>query len=214
MGKALGELRVNLIANNEIVPELTKTNTQLEANRKQWNESTGDSEKSQKKLAKSSASSRVALRQLSSSVAYLGVSFVGMGAAMEKSNNATVKNVGGMLSFVGGIMTAVGSSVQFISSIGRMISALNKLRNAEILAQAFSGPAGWGTLLAGAAIAGGVTYGVTKLASSSNSSVASASSSSKQVIEIHTHLDGREIYNGIKPYAVKDAGRNGTTGIR
>ena len=50
----------------------------------------------------------------------------------------------------------------FIRSITLITQALQRLTQAEILQQAFSGPLGWAALGIGAAVTAGAVYGVSK----------------------------------------------------
>jgi hypothetical protein len=103
-----------------------------------------------------------AIRELSMGTAYLGSTMLGLGVAMQASNNEAVKGVGNMLAMSGGILTAVGSAAHFVNAIGKMVSALKALRVQQVLTQAFSGPAGWAMLAAGTAIAGATIYGMSR----------------------------------------------------
>ncbi len=212
MSNALGQLRLDLIANNKIIPELTKTNEALSDSKGKWTNTSRNTEKVQSKLASTSRQSMASMRQLASSVTYLGTAFVGMGASLQQSDNATVKQVGSLMMMVGGIASAIGSSVQFVSSIGRMVKALNQLRNAQILAQAFSGPMGWGSLLVGAGIIGG-TLGLSKLASSSNSKLASSSKSNAPV-NIIVSADAQKMGISARRDTYRYQDRNANSGYR
>lgn len=112
------------------------------------------------------AANRMAVRELAMGVNYLGMTFLSMGVAMQSSNNAALKGFSSTMILVGGFLSAVGSAFQFISAISKIIDALKKLTAAEILAKAFSGPAGWATLIAGGAIAAGTVYGLSKMTGS------------------------------------------------
>ncbi len=111
-------------------------------------------------VSNSVIANKAAFRELAMGVTYLGTTFLGLGIAMEKSKNESTQAVGHFLSMAGGIMTAVGSAAHFVTAVGSMINALNKLRVAEMLTQAFSGPTGWVSLGVGAAVAGATIAGV------------------------------------------------------
>lgn len=106
---------------------------------------------------------RMAVRELGMGVMFLGTTFVTLGASMRMSNDEGIKNVGTMIMYTGAVMSAIGGAVQFISAITKIIHALKALQVQQIITQALAGPAGWATLAAGAAIAGGAVYGVSRM---------------------------------------------------
>lgn len=108
------------------------------------------------------ARNRMAMREMAMGVMFLGSTFVMLGASMRSSNNETTKNIGNVIMMAGALMTAVGSAFQFISAISKIIDALKKLSTAQILTQAFAGPAGWATLAIGGAVAAGAVYGISR----------------------------------------------------
>lgn len=160
------------------------------------------------------AKNKMALRELASGVMYLGGTFLALGVAMSSSNNETVKSIGNTVMMVGAFMTAIGSSVQFIAAISKMINALKALQIQQILTQAFSGPAGWATLAAGAAIAGGVVYGVSKY--SSAQSKASGTTVNNNVTQniAGSVVTERQLTDNVHKGLLLKQNRAGSTGIK
>jgi len=103
-----------------------------------------------------------AYAELSAGVRYMGTTFLALGVAMQSSNNEMIKSMGNTVMMAGAIMTVVGSAAGFVDAIGKMVKALRALQIQRMLTQAFSGPAGWITLGAGAAVAGGVLYATSR----------------------------------------------------
>ena len=58
------------------------------------------------------AKNRMAVRELSMGMMFMGATATSMGAAMQSSNSQAIKSAGSMIMLVGGIMSAVASSVQ------------------------------------------------------------------------------------------------------
>ena len=150
---------------------------------------------------------RMAIRELAMGVGYLGTTFLGLGVAMQNSNNQTLKGFGTTFMFVGAIMTAVSSSVQFISAIAKMVDALKKLQVAEMLTQAFAGPVGWAGLAAGAAVAGGIYYGVSKMEKAQHS------------VTINQHIAGsvvteKQLTTNVQRGLLLAGQRSFTTGVK
>lgn len=157
---------------------------------------------------------KAALRELASGVMYLGTTFLGLGVAMSQSNNETVKGIGNTIMMVGAFMTAIGSSVQFIAAIGKMINALKVLRIQQILTQAFSGPAGWATLAAGAAVAGGVVYGMSKYESAQTKAAGGTTVNNVTQNIAGTVVTERQLADNVQKGLLLKANRSGSTGIR
>lgn len=165
-------------------------------------------------IDKSLQKNKAALRELASGVMYLGTTFLGLGVAMSQSNDETIKGIGNTIMMVGAFMTAIGSSVQFIAAIGKMISALKALQIQQILTQAFSGPAGWATLAAGAAIAGGVVYGMSKY-----QSAATKAAGGQTNVNVTQNISGsvvteRQLADNVQKSLLLKQNRNGSTGFR
>ena len=157
---------------------------------------------------------KTALRELASGVMYLGGTFLVLGVAMSSSNDQTVKNIGNTVMMVGAFMTAIGSSVQFIAAIGKMVHALKALQIQQILTQAFSGPAGWATLAAGAAVAGGVVYGVSKY-SSAQTKAASGTTNYNVTQNIGgSVITERQMTDNVHKGLLIKGQRSGSTGIK
>ncbi len=161
------------------------------------------------------AKNKAALRELASGVMYLGTTFLSLGIAMSQSNNEGVKSIGNMIMMAGAVMTAIGSSVQFIAAIGKMINALKALQIQQILTQAFSGPAGWATLAAGAAIAGGVVYGVSKYQSAAAKSTTGQTGNINVTQNIAgTVVSDRQLTDNVHKGLLLKGQRNAGTGIQ
>jgi hypothetical protein len=161
------------------------------------------------------AKNKMALRELASGVMYLGGTFLALGVAMSSSNNETVKSIGNTVMMVGAFMTAIGSSVQFIAAISKMINALKALQIQQILTQAFSGPAGWATLVAGAAIAGGVVYGVSKYSSAANKASGGTTVNNNVTQNIAgSVVTERQLTDNVHKGLLLKQARAGTTGIK
>lgn len=165
------------------------------------------------------ANNRRAIRELASGVMYLGGSFLAMGVSMQMSNNQAMKSAGSMLTLVGGVMATVGASVQFIGAISRMIDALKKLQIAEIIAKAFSGPAGWAMLAAGGAIAGGAVYGLSRYQGAETKVAKAEAKSAQTSITVHQHIAGsvvteRQLTDNVQKGLLLKGQRSYTTGVR
>lgn len=150
---------------------------------------------------------KMALRELAMGMTQIGVAALSVGVLMKQSNDQLVSNIGNYVMLAGGIMSAVGSSVQFISAISKMVDALKKLREAQILQQAFAGPAGWAALGIGVAVAGAATYGIARYESSQNKAAA---------VNLHTtvNLDGKKVGEAVRTNIILTQQRNNTSGIK
>jgi hypothetical protein len=157
---------------------------------------------------------KMALRELATGVMYLGGTFLALGVAMQGSNNDTVKSIGNTLMMAGAFMTAIGSSVQFIAAISKMINALKVLQIQQILTQAFSGPAGWATLAAGAAIAGGVVYGVSKYSSAQSKSAGGTTNVNVTQNIAGSVVSQSQLTDGVHKGLLIKGQRSGSTGIK
>lgn len=82
----------------------------------------------------------------------LGVALDVLNSILENSNIKWIAAAAGALLFA-------GIAVRLIGAITAIVGALKILTAAKITALAFSGPAGWAALAAGAAIAGATIYG-------------------------------------------------------
>ncbi len=158
------------------------------------------------------SANRMAIRELAMGVTYLGTTFLGLGIALEKSQNPLAQSAGQMFAMVGGIMAAVGSAAHFVYAIGTMVKALKSLQIAQMLTQAFAGPTGWISLGVGAAVAGAAVAGVT-MYERSQSRVAT------QVNNVHVTVQGsvtteRNLVNAIQKGLVIKQQQNNTSGIR
>lgn len=161
---------------------------------------------------------KAALRELSMGLGFLGSSFVSMGVSMQMTNSQTMKSTGNIIMMVGGIMSAVASSVHFVSAISKMVHALKELQMAEILAKAFSGPAGWATLLVGGAIAGGTVMALSRM-QTSEAKVTKAEAKGGTTINVTQHIQGsvvtqREIADDVQKALLVKGQRQWTTGIK
>ena len=155
-----------------------------------------------------------AFMEMSSGVRYMGTTFLALGVAMSTSNNETLKGIGNMVMMTGAIMTVVGSAAGFIGAIGQMVNALKALRVAQILTQAFSGPAGWATLAIGAGVAGAAVYGASRM-----SSGPTANPNAQQNITINQHIAGsvvseRRLTDNVQKGLLLKGSRSGSTGIK
>jgi len=113
-------------------------------------------------LASTLVSNKTAITQLTRGMMQLGTSTLMVGFALKESHNQLESNIGSYVMLAGGIMSAIGSAAMFIRSITQITQALQRLTQAEILQQAFSGPMGWAALGIGAAVTAGAVYGVSK----------------------------------------------------
>jgi len=165
-------------------------------------------------ISQSLAKNKAAFRELAMGVMFLGGSMLGLGVAMSQSNNEVLKSVGNIFMMAGSIMMAVGSSVQFIAAIGKMANALKALRLQQILTQAFAGPAGWASLAVGAAVAGGVVYGMSKYEGAQAKSAGGAST----VNNVTQHIAGsvvteRQLTDSVQQGLLQKGQRNYGTGV-
>ncbi len=147
---------------------------------------------------------RSTLREMSMGMREVGAGVLGLGVALRAMNIPAAQTLSNMLLFVGGLMTAVAAIPQFIRAVSMMIDALKKLAQAEIIAKAFSGPAGWAMLAGGAAVAAGTMYAVNRR------SEGSAASPQKVVIQNQIMLDGKQIGAVSRKETVLTQSRNGT----
>ena len=165
-------------------------------------------------VSNSLVSNKQAFMEMSSGVRYMGTTFLALGVAMSTSNNETLKGIGNMVMMTGAIMTVVGSAAGFIGAIGQMVNALKALRVAQILTQAFSGPAGWATLAIGAGVAGAAVYGASRM-----NAGPSVNPNAQQSITINQHIAGtvvseRQLTDNVQKGLLLKGQRNSTTGIR
>ena len=153
-------------------------------------------------------SNKAAIRELAMGVSYLGMTFLGLGIALEKSNNAFGQSVGQMLIMVGSIMSAIGAAAQFVSAVAKMVNALKILNIQQIITQALMGPAGWITLGVGAAVATAAVAGTVAY------SRAETKSEQKVTIENKIYLDSKQIAGPVRKQFVLNQQQNATSGIR
>ena len=118
-------------------------------------------------MASTLVQNKHAITELTRGMMQLGMSTMMVGVALKESHNQLISNIGGYVMLAGGIMSAIGSAAMFIRAITLITDALKRLTQAEILAKAFSGPAGWAMLGIGAVAAAGTAVGVSKYESSS-----------------------------------------------
>ncbi len=169
-------------------------------------------------ISESMVKNRAAIRELSMGVMFLGTTFMSLGVSMKMTNNETLQNIGNIIMISGAIMTAVGSAAQFISAITKVIDALKKLRAAEILTQAFSGPAGWATLAVGGAIAAGTIASLSKMESASTrvtrAQNAAAGSTTVNVNVAGSVVTNRQLVDEVHRGLLLKEQRSSTTGIK
>ena len=108
----------------------------------------------QERLERRVDASQMAMRKFGQSAAIIGVSMLVLSSALAKSNNATAQGVAKWLGFAGALLTTIGTIAHTIVAVSELIQILRKYRIAALLAQAFSGPAGWAMLAAGLAVGG------------------------------------------------------------
>ncbi len=190
----LGELMVVIDADDKLTPKMHQV------------------EKTVKSTAREAASSRAALRTMAYGLSSLGSMAVGLGIALSRSNNETTKSIGNTILLAGTFLSGVAAAFQMISAIQRMTKAWKDLTTAQIIAKAFSGPAGWITLGAGVAIAG-ATIAASRV--SSESSTAPAKGTVVNNINIGGNLvTERQMYENARQYSINKAGQNNTSGIK
>jgi hypothetical protein len=212
----LGELLILLKAKNEAVAELTKTNTQLDINKAKWNESTKGVEKTQAKIAKTTRTSNFQLTQMRMGVMAMGTALTATGSLLNRLDNQFAKTTGNALMFAGATITTISGVMQMIAYLPKLTGELKKLAIMQGVVSALSGPAGWGKLAIGGLIGAGTVgaiMGVSKLSSSSNSSVASASKSN-QPVNIVISGDARKMGISARQETYKYQDRNSSSGIR
>ena len=159
-------------------------------------------------------SNKQAFMEMSSGVRYMGTTFLALGLAMQSTNNETLKSIGNIVMMTGAIMTVIGSAAGFIGAIGQMVNALKALRIAQILTQAFSGPAGWATLAIGAGVAGAAVYGASRMNAGPR-----VNPNAPQNITINQHIAGsvvseRQLTDNVQKGLLLKGQRNPSTGIR
>ena len=169
-------------------------------------------------LSDTMADNRMKMRELGMGVSYMSMTMLGLGVAMQQTNNQFLKTTGSTLAWIGGIGMGISGAVQFISAISKVIDALKSLQIAEMLSQAFSGPAGWAMLLGGAAVAGGIYYGVTR-SQSAEAKVAKSDAKSTTVNNITIHNQGslyaqQDLISDIQKGLIQTQQRTSTTGIK
>ena len=103
---------------------------------------------------------RQQLRELATGAAYVGVTFVAMGAALKQINSPLAQTAGGILTIVGGILSFVGTSVYFIMAVGKIINVLRSLAVVQAIVKALTGPVGWAQLGIGLGVAAVATAGI------------------------------------------------------
>ena len=146
-----------------------------------------------------------AMRELGFGAMFLGSAMLGMGVAMQQSNNQAVKSAGNMLAMVGGIMMAVASAAQFVSAASKIAHALDAINIKLILQKALSGPWGWAMLAGAGAVAGFAAY--------------SAANRSSQPVKIESKttvvLDRKVVGEAAREEIISLQQRNGgTSGVR
>jgi hypothetical protein len=154
-----------------------------------------------------------AMRELSMGAVFLGSSMLGMGVAMQQSNNQTVKGIGNMMALVGGILTAIGSAAHFVSARTKMTSALTKMNIAQIFANALAGPGGWAKIAIGVGVAGAAVYGMTK------ATQAMSAKEEKSGVSVTQYIAGsvvtqRELNDNVQKGLLLKGQRSGSTGIK
>jgi len=210
----MGELSVLIRGNNQLTPELNTVNASLKSFSSTHKSTTDITEYNTKLSNRSFSQMKSAVRELANGVGFLGSTFIGLGSSMEKSTNKTTQNIGQMVLMAGTIMTAVASSVQFVSAISKMVSALNKLRSAQILAQAFSGPGGWGMLAVGGLVAGGTIATVSAISKASSEKTTSTAGNSVTVNVAGSVVTEKKLTEVVRQGIVTGQSRNYTSGIK
>jgi len=92
----------------------------------------------------------------------------------------TKKNIASIAKWTAGIVAAIVVIPKVIGAIKAVISAVRTLTKAQIIMQAFSGPKGWVALAAGAAVAAGAVYGVSKAWESVEEGIKSAQAAGRR----------------------------------
>jgi hypothetical protein len=212
MANMLGKLAVLITGDNQLTPELNQASASLKSFAK-THKNTGDVAAYNTRIqTRSYSQMRMAVREMAMGVGFLGSTFIGLGTSLKNANNETMKTIGNTALMTGTILTAVASSLQFVSAISKMVKALNTLRNAQILASAFSGPLGWGKLAIGAAVAGGTIAAVSAVSKASSTTNKSATSVTVNVAgSIKTE---REITDAVRKGIVEGQNKNKTSGIQ
>jgi hypothetical protein len=158
-----------------------------------------------KGLSNTLVSQKMNLRELSMGMREVGAGVLGLGLALKSLNIPAAQTASNILMFVGGLMTAVAAIPQFIRGVTLLINAVKALMAAQIMQQAFAGPAGWAMLAGGVAVAAGAGYAVNR-----GMNKTSASAAPPIVIENKTYLDGQQIGAATRKQTILTQGRNGT----
>jgi hypothetical protein len=169
-------------------------------------------EKSVKTTAREAATARAALRQMAYGISSLGVMAVGLGSSLQRSNNEMTKSIGNSILLAGTFLSGIGSAMQFISVIQRLTKAYKSLTTAQIIAKAFSGPLGWGTLAVGAAV------GVGAIAASKAMSPSDTATAARGPVIIQ-NIQGsvvteRQLTENVRRGIIASQQRNATSGIQ
>ena len=204
-------MQVMLEMKNSASPQLAAFGEQVKATSATVNTSGVQMQQSMGGIGQTVMQNQQAFSDLAMGVNYLGTTFLGLGVAMQMSNDETLKAAGNTMMMVGAIMTAVGSASQFVYAISKMVQALKALRVQQILTQAFSGPKGWIALGVGAAVAGGAIYGVSKMESGATRT---AQPKFAATIENKVYLDSKQIGAAARKDIVLQQQRNNTSGVR
>jgi hypothetical protein len=149
---------------------------------------------------------QVAIRQLGAGVATLGTALLGMSVALKNVNNPMAQSIGNTIQIIGGMMAAVGAAASFIASIGKIKKAIDALIASQILQKALSGPAGWATLAAGLAVAGGVSYAASQKSSGSTTNITNNIQGSV--------VTEKQLAENVRKQIIAQQSRNVTSGIK
>lgn len=192
--KTIGQLMVVVDADDQLSPKLRQV------------------EKSVKTTAREAATARAALRQMAYGISSLGVMAVGLGSSLQRSNNEMTKSIGNSILLAGTFLSGIGSAMQFISVIQRLTKAYKSLTTAQIIAKAFSGPLGWGTLAVGAAV------GVGAIAASKAMSPSDTATAARGPVIIQ-NIQGsvvteRQLTENVRRGIIASQQRNATSGIQ
>jgi len=151
---------------------------------------------------------QTAVSDLAMGATFMGTAFLGMGAALERSDSQMLKSIGNMVNMVGGVMAFVGSTTMFIFAVSKMVESLRQLQIMQIITQALSGPKGWAVLAAGAGVAAAGVYGVSRLTKGAGVPQAAAGPTSVIVNVAGSVTTERKLVDAVQEGLAKTGQRN------